>query len=178
MEESTMEKSLSGISRKGISFLLDSAGGQVVTVDEMFANNNLALHYTNFTSVCMAELFDIVNEFITTQSKCQTRGRNDSVRSRVRRGPRVVSLSAFRKELSNDMLETTSVHVFNYDPFVVQEANAKMVEEEEDDNDHPAAGAQHQEQRVRKWQKKNMGATIHLGTEIHVTTEKTSLQTL
>eukprot|EP00759_Apiculatamorpha_spiralis_P053467 PhF_6_TR6209/c0_g1_i1/m.9347 len=197
-----------GCAAMAISFLLDNSGTQQISVDELFATNNLALHYTNFTSVCMAELFDIVHEFITTNPKCvsanmdaenisfdlETLEAVEETDEYSGDHAPVVSLSAFRKELTADMTDTNSVHVFNYDPFVVQEANAKM-EEEDDEDDDVSPSPKGDTSKVRKWQKKNMGAfavllgfnttlheaeiaTVYLGSEVHVTVEKASLQTL
>eukprot|EP00760_Papus_ankaliazontas_P008761 PhM_4_TR13921/c1_g1_i2/m.100595 len=200
-----------GCASLGLSFLLDAAEHKhIVTVDEIFATNQLALHYSNFTSVCLAELMDIVQEFIAVQKQCvessmsaemitfdlETVEAIDEDEEAVGDHGPIMSLSAFRKEISADMNSTDSVHIFNYDPFVVQEARARVEDEDEDEDDGFGAATQQQPRgSTRKWQKKNMGAfavllsfnsalhevelaTVYIGNETRVVLEKTSLQTL
>lgn len=151
-----------------IAIAVEYVTGMSTTMEMLMTTNNMAVHYVSFPSVTLAELFDTALEYLEgaelTQSgvKCEVATFDsitvDDVGDEIGMGERlpVMTLAAFRKELSR--MDSNSMLVFNYDPYVVQEAeiDRREAEDEEFDEDgNPIV--QPKKQEPVQWAAKNQG---------------------
>lgn len=143
--------------------------GDRTTMEMFMTTNNMAVHYVSFPSVTLAELFDTVLEYLegadlTAQQgiKCEMATFDsitvDDVGDEMGMGERlpVMTLAAFRKEIAR--LDSHSMLVFNYDPYVVQEAEIDRRETEDDEYDEDGNAVQSpKKQEPVQWAAKNQG---------------------
>uniref|UniRef100_A0A7S1QPD0 glutathione gamma-glutamylcysteinyltransferase n=1 Tax=Neobodo designis TaxID=312471 RepID=A0A7S1QPD0_NEODS len=163
---------------------LSFAAGEKVTMESVLRANEMALHYVSMPSVTTAEVYDALAEFVradrTLRDKLAVDHANfdseildedeqigDDQGSGDR--PPIQSLIQFRKTIAQELSDDSfSMHIFNFDPYLVQEAEAKAQEdeealaqmEEEEENADLAASMESKakQQAAKQWQPKNMGA--------------------
>lgn len=174
----------------GLSYTAD----EKIRLEDVLRTNEMALHYVSMPSVTLAELFDTCNDYLrssktlrdtvhcevaTFDTETVEEVDEDEVATVGDRGP-IQSLIQFRKALSAEMAdESRSVHIFNFDPFPVQEAEAKAAEDEEDidEDDEEAMNSSQQEKgKAQQWNKKNMGhfaILTHYHAALHTVTLST-----
>ena len=137
--------------------------GVEVKLEHLLKVNSLALHYVSFPSVTLAELFDVVAEFLDSDPRMRAHDIRaeiatfdsetvDEAEDATGSGDRnpVPSLAAFRKEMAAELANPHSIYILNFDPYIVQEAEVKLEEDLDEEEDHQAP-------KRKQWAAKNMG---------------------
>ena len=147
-----------------------------ISLQDIFYTLKLPLHHVTLESHTMPEVYDIINkylavaeetaisnfrlEFATCDTKIPREESDDDEEEEeeeqtephtVEQG-RHLTLMDLQKELGQQFATTPSSYIFNYDPYVIQEARILSVleEEEEDDDDDPAVQKLRQEHFDRR----------------------------
>lgn len=164
---------------------LEFVTGDRTTMEMIMTTNNMAVHYVSFPSVTLAELFDTVLEYIegadlgTRGIKCEMATFDsitvDDVGDEMGMGERlpIMTLAAFRKEIAR--LDSHSILLFNYDPYVVQEAEIDRREVDDDEYDEDGNPIQQSPKRVEpvQWGAKNQGGfsmLLQFNSALHTVT--------
>lgn len=156
------------------SVAIHFVSGVETSLEDILKHNQMAMHYVTFPSVTLAELFDNVDEYVTSAPTMHDLGVRaevatfdaatvDEVGDELGTGDRlpVMSLAAFRKELNANLVLDQNIYIFNYDPYVVQENEMRNPDDEaeEDENEESSTGSgSPKKKKLMQWQPKNMGS--------------------
>jgi hypothetical protein len=175
---------------------LSFVSGESVTMEAMLRTNDMALHYVSMPAVTTAEVFDALYEYIRHDRTLRDRigveiahfdaevidedvaAEEDSQVTQMGDRPPMMSLIQFRKAIAAELSDDSySMHILNFDPYLVQEAEAKAAEDDEalaameeeeasqskspsnlvDSMRSSALDASLRQSDTKQWQAKNMG---------------------
>ena len=146
-----------GLMCAAMSFLLEAKGKfetnvKRITVEDIFFETHLPLHYLDKGNVSLSNLRDISQEFINHDPRCKgimkvqavhmesslAEGEVEPGHSANESGDRgPMPLAAFRKSMEEEFKEMKSCKIFSYDPFVVEQDMLRV-----DDSDSDSDGAE------------------------------------
>ena len=146
------------------SMALHFVCNKTIGMEDILRVNTMPLHYVSFPSVTLAELYDTINDYIQAaplpEARCEIATFDSHLLEdnmyEIGHGERapITSLAALRKELTASFSkDSKQIHIFNFDPFIVQE---QEIAERLDDEDEEKEDAMQTSAKFQ-WAAKNMG---------------------
>lgn len=149
---------------------LSFATSKTTSMESILKVNNMPLHFVSFASITLAELYDTINDYLAAGPADQLSGVRCEIATfdsltledntyEIGFGERspITSLAMLRKELTAAFSkDARQMHIFNFDPFVVQEEEFSEDFETEDDNEESNASSPVKTAK-KQWAEKNMG---------------------